>query len=105
MITSIFEILMLLCFAASWPFNIYRSYVSRTARGKSILFEIVVEIGYICGVANKVVNDDINYVLLFYFLDIALVLVDMALFVRNRRIDKAHPYYEVDEKQRTLRQN
>lgn len=97
MIESIFEILMLLCFAVSWPFNIYRSYVSRTARGKSIAFETIVEIGYFCGVVNKFVNDEINYVLAFYFLDIVLVAIDMALYFRNRRIDAQHPYYELGE--------
>lgn len=89
MIYSVFEVLMLLCFAASWPFNIARSYTSRTAKGKSIVFEVVVEVGYLFGVANKVVNDQINYVLAFYILDIALVAVDMCLYVRNRRIDAA----------------
>ncbi len=97
MIDSIFEVMMLLCFAASWPFNIYRSYVSRTARGKSIVFEIIVEIGYFCGIINKFVNDDVNYVIAFYLLDVCLVAVDMVLFFRNRRIDAQHPYYQLGE--------
>ena len=42
---SIFEIIMLVCFGAAWPFSIYRSYKSRENSGKSIAFLIVVFIG------------------------------------------------------------
>lgn len=98
MISSIFEVLMLLCFAASWPFNIARSYLSRTARGKSIVFEVIVEIGYFFGIANKIVNDQINYVIAFYILDIVLVAIDMCLYVRNRRLDRQNPYAPVEDR-------
>ena len=87
MIGDLLEIGMLLCFAASWPFNIRKSYISRTAVGRSIAFELIIEMGYFCGVARKFVMNDINYVLAFYFLDICLVAVDMALFFRNRKLD------------------
>ena len=69
MIGNLLEIGMLLCFAASWPFNIRKSYISRTAVGRSIAFELIIEMGYFCGVARKFVMNDINYVLAFYFLD------------------------------------
>jgi len=85
--SSIFEVLMLLCFAASWPFNIRASYKARTAKNKSIMFEVIIEIGYICGMMNKVVNDNIDYVLAFYILDFMLVALDLSLYVRNRRLD------------------
>ena len=80
---------MLLCFAASWPFNIRKSYISRTAVGRSIAFELIIEMGYFCGVARKFVMNDINYVLAVYFLDICLVAIDMALYFRNRKLDRA----------------
>ncbi|MEE3478375.1 MAG: hypothetical protein VZQ26_05510 [Methanomethylophilus sp.] len=87
MIGDFLEIGMLLCFAASWPFNIRKSYLCRTAVGKSIAFELIIEMGYFCGVARKFVIDEINYVLAFYILDIFLVAIDMALYFRNRRLD------------------
>ena len=40
--SSIFEAVMLLCFAAAWPAAIHKSWVSRTARGKSLAFLIIV---------------------------------------------------------------
>ena len=36
------EVMMLICFGLSWPFNIVKSWKSRTARGKSLLFECCV---------------------------------------------------------------
>jgi hypothetical protein len=85
--SSIFEVLMLLCFAVSWPFNIRASYKARTARFKSVMFEVIVEIGYVFGMLNKVVNDSVNYVFAFYILDFVLVAIDLCLYVRNRHID------------------
>ena len=86
--SGIFEALMLLCFAASWPFNIRASYRARTAKFKSVTFEIIIEIGYFFGMANKVVNDNIDYVFAFYILDVTLVAIDLALYLRNRRLDR-----------------
>ena len=85
--SSIFEVLMLLCFAVSWPFNIRASYRARTARFKSVMFEVIIEIGYVFGMLNKVVNDSVNYVFAFYILDFTLVAIDLCLYVRNRRLD------------------
>ncbi|MBQ7621922.1 MAG: hypothetical protein IJV47_06915 [Candidatus Methanomethylophilaceae archaeon] len=78
---------MLVCFAASWPFNLRRAYLARTNVGTSITFMSIVLIGYLFGVANKLVNDDINYVLAFYILDIALVSAGVLIYIRNRKFD------------------
>ncbi len=88
MLGEILESMMLLCFAASWPFNIYRSWKCRTAVGKSIMFEVIVVIGYFCGVGSHIVNDQINVVIAFYIVDIVLVSIDMYLYFRNRKLDK-----------------
>ena len=45
------EIAMLVLFGLSWPFNIAKSYKSRTTKGKSLIFEICVIIGYLFGYA------------------------------------------------------
>ena len=79
---------MLLCFAVSWPFNIRASLRSRTARYKSAMFEVIIEIGYVCGMLNKIVNDAVDVVFLFYILDFLLVFIDLMLYLRNRRLDK-----------------
>lgn len=85
------EIAMLICFGLSWPFNIYKSAVSRTARGKSVQFEIIVIIGYLFGLAGKFLTYHrtgvLAYSVWFYFLDIAMVITDICLFIRNTRLD------------------
>lgn len=42
---QLLEIAMLICFGLSWPFNITKSIRSRTAKGKSVYFEMMIIIG------------------------------------------------------------
>lgn len=85
---QICEVLMLILFGLSWPFNIAKSWRSHTARGKSVLFEIVIILGYLCGIAGKFLGDNVTYVVAFYVVDIAMVSTDLALTLRNLRLDK-----------------
>ena len=85
---QVFETIMLVCFGVSWPFNIVKSLRSRTAKGKSMLFEICVVVGYICGLAGKFVSGNVTYVVAVYLLDLAMVGIDLALTIRNRRLDR-----------------
>ena len=78
----------LLCFAAAWPVNIAKSLRSRTARGKSVAFEIIVVVGYLFGIAAKLVDDHLSYVIVFYVINTLLVSVDIALYFRNARLDR-----------------
>lgn len=91
-VTQICEIAMLLAFGFSWPFNIIKSARSRTAKGKSTMFEIIVEIGYVFGVIGKFYTYSqtgvLAYSVWFYFLDITMVLIDLILVTRNRKLDR-----------------
>ena len=89
------EILMILCFGASWPLNLAKSIKSRTAKGKSVLFLILVLLGYIAGITGKFLNEsymanfkDKWYVLVFYFINFFMVLADFILYFRNKKLDK-----------------
>ena len=84
---QVFEMLMLILFGLSWPFNIAKSLRARTARGKSVIFEICVIIGYLCGLAGKFISGNITYVVAFYILDILMVTTDLCLTLRNRKRD------------------
>jgi len=88
MIDNFFEMLMLLCFAAAWPLAIHKSWVSKSTKGKSLVFLLVLIVGYIFGIINKIVMDQVNYVVFFYVLDLALVSIDTALYFRNRMIER-----------------
>ena len=91
-IVQLCEIGMLIAFGASWPFNIAKSWRSRTARGKSVLFEIIVVGGYLIGLAGKFITWHRTgvwaYSIWFYFADIAMVSIDIVLYFRNRRLDR-----------------
>ena len=84
----ILEAGMLICFGLSWPFNISKSLRSRTAKGKSVVFEILVIVGYLCGLTGKLLTGDVSYVVFFYIADILMVATDFVLTLRNRRLDR-----------------
>ena len=79
---------MLVCFGISWPFNIAKSLRSRTAKGKSVAFELLIIAGYLCGLVGKFILDNLSYVVFFYIADILMVAADLALTLRNRRLDR-----------------
>ena len=83
-----FEVLMLLCFGLSWPFNITKSWKSRTAKGKSLMFELIIVVGYLCGIAGKFVSGNVTYVVAVYVLDVTMVTIDIILTLRNMALDK-----------------
>ncbi len=85
--SSIFEMIMLLCFGAAWPAAIHKSWVSRTARGKSLLFLVIVFCGYCSGIAFKITGN-LDKVVFLYAFNASLVCVDLVLYVRNARLDR-----------------
>ncbi|MFN4216179.1 MAG: hypothetical protein ACK4HQ_02065 [Brevinematales bacterium] len=84
---ALFEILMLLCFGAAWPFSIYRSYTSTSTAGKSVIFLWIIWIGYIFGILNKFVRG-IDMAVFFYILNLCMVSMDIGLYYRNRHKEK-----------------
>jgi len=84
---SVFEAVMLICFGAAWPMNIYKSWHARTAVGKSLMFQIAVTVGYISGIIHKVLYSN-DIVLYLYILNLVMISVDTALWFRNRKLDK-----------------
>ena len=80
---------MLVCFGISWPFNIAKSLRSRTAKGKSVAFELLIIAGYLCGLIGKFILGNLSYVVFFYIADILMVAADLVLTLRNRRLDRA----------------
>ncbi|HNZ04107.1 MAG TPA: hypothetical protein PLY68_11430 [Myxococcota bacterium] len=85
--TGIFEIIMLLCFSAAWPFSIARSFRSRSTKGKSFIFTAVIFAGYLAGIIHKT-NCNPDSVVSLYIFNATLVLVDMALYLRNYVVER-----------------
>ncbi|MCQ2566483.1 MAG: hypothetical protein MJ194_06560 [Clostridia bacterium] len=95
--SEILEVIMIVLFGASWPANVMRSYKSRTAKGKSLLFLVLIETGYVAGIISKLINPaymaDFGrkwYVLFFYCLNFIMVAADIILYFRNRKLDALH---------------
>lgn len=86
---------MIVCFGASWPMNVVKSYRSRTAKGKSLAFLLLIFFGYVAGIVSKLINENYMnqfgakwYVLFFYVLNLIMVGADLVLYFRNRKIDR-----------------
>lgn len=86
------EILMIVSFGFSWPFSLAKSIKSKSAKGKSLLFLLLIDFGYACGVAWKVIQwvetGHFVYPVVFYTINLLLVSADTAVYFRNRRFDK-----------------
>lgn len=67
--------------------NIYKSFKSRTAAGRSMLFQWAILVGYICGITHKLLYSR-DLVLYLYILNFAMVAVDTVLYFRNRQLDR-----------------
>ena len=81
----------MICFGVSWPVSVYKSWTARTARGKSLVFEIFIWLGYVSGIIGKLLSGNITYVLAIYILNIVMVSVDIGLYFRNSRLDRQQP--------------
>lgn len=79
---------MLVCFGFSWPLNVVKAYKAKTARGTSLAFIILIITGYIAGISAKIINNQFNYVLGVYFLNLAIVSANVFVYIRNKRLDK-----------------
>ena len=84
---EILEAAMVICFGISWPMSIIKSYRSRTNKGKSIIFMSFIMFGYVCGIFSKILSGIITYVFAFYVLNLIMVGVDCALYIRNAKLD------------------
>ena len=101
MIVDLLEALTIFCFGLSWPISIRKSWISRTAKGKSLFFEVFLLIGYACGIMKKIIEavgfsgvtpkTGFIFVLSFFFymLNFIEISIDVALYFRNKKLDEA----------------
>ena len=87
---SVFEIAMLLCFGAAWPFSLIKSWTTRSTRGKSLVFLVVVFAGYLAGITHKLLYSR-DAVIFFYGLNALMVGLDIGLYFVNLRRERRAP--------------
>ena len=85
---SIFETIMLICFGLSWPLNVIKAYKAKTTKGTSLPFICLIIVGYIAGITAKLVTHQINYVLIVYLINLAIVSMNVFIYFRNAGLDK-----------------
>ncbi len=82
---SLFEAGMLICFGISWPFAVRKTYKTKSVKGKSKLFLMLIILGYIFGMINKILNS-MDFVFWLYVVNLLLVSTDFifCIMYRNR---------------------
>ncbi|MBQ0058705.1 MAG: hypothetical protein KBS83_01915 [Lachnospiraceae bacterium] len=88
---NVLESLMLVCFGLSWPFNLHKLLVSKSTKGVSFFFYILIDIGYACGVLAKVVKytQGIStpfYLIAVYAVNMIMVTTCIVLYLRYRKL-------------------
>lgn len=84
---NILETVMLICFGLSWPINFVKGLKAKTAKSTSLPFYLLITVGYIAGIAAKFIGGNINYVLIAYFINIFFVILNIAVYFRNKKFD------------------
>ena len=94
---DLLEASMIFCFGLSWPISIRKSWVSRTAKGKSLFFEVFLCIGYIFGIVRKILlfaaaSEPLGWLFylgwFFYVLNFCEISIDIGLYFRNVKLDR-----------------
>lgn len=88
MIGEILEAAMIILFGISWPISVYKSLKAKTAKGKSILFLSFILVGYFVGILGKIITNNINWVFIFYCINITFVSIDFIIYFINLKRDK-----------------
>ena len=87
--SSMLEATMLICFGLSWPINTMKAYKARSAKNMSLPFILLIIFGYVAGISAKLLMHQTNYVLVVYFINLAVVTLNLMVYFRNKRLDEA----------------
>ena len=93
MIAKILEVTMLVLFGISWPFNLVKSIRSKTTKSKSLLFLILIDLGYVAGIMSKFFSETFVWstdwwVFMIYVINLSFVSADLIMYFINRRRER-----------------
>ncbi|MBQ7827207.1 MAG: hypothetical protein IJ386_02955 [Clostridia bacterium] len=86
--SELLEAAMLLCFGMSWPISLVKNVRAGTAKSMSLQFILLIITGYVAGIAAKLISGRVNYVLVVYLFNLAVVTVNLGVYFVNRHKDK-----------------
>ena len=84
---EVLEAVMLICFGVSWPVSVYKSWTSRKTGGKSLLFLLLIDTGYLVGLVGKILYSP-GWIIAVYCLNLLFVTTDVVLYFRNRSLER-----------------
>ena len=91
-IAAILEAVMIISFGCSWPLNIIKSLQTRSTKGKSLPFLLLIDFGYVAGIVGKLLVCDQPgfkwWVFAFYVLNFVMVTTDLFLYFKHWRAEK-----------------
>lgn len=87
-ISEILEAIMLVCFGLSWPMSVIKNIKAKSAKNMSLQFILLICFGYVAGIAAKIINHNVSYVLAVYILNLVIVSANIVVYFVNKRYDK-----------------
>ncbi len=89
MVAKVLEAVMIVLFGISWPFNLLKSIKSKSTKGKSLLFLILIDLGYIAGITSKFVSTTFVWatdwwIFMVYVINFIFVSLDMIVYFINK---------------------
>ncbi|MBR0295588.1 MAG: hypothetical protein IJQ67_06815 [Bacilli bacterium] len=93
MTAKILEATMIILFGISWPFNLFKSIRTRSTKGKSLLFLILIDLGYIAGITSKFFSTTFVWesdwwIFAIYVINFLFVSADLIMYFINRAKEK-----------------
>ena len=86
--SQILETIMLICFGFSWPMSVVKNIPSKTAKSMSLPFILLIISGYIAGICAKIYTHQLNFVLVVYLINLAIVSVNIVIYLTNKKYDR-----------------
>jgi hypothetical protein len=78
---SIPEAVMFICFGVSWPVSVMKALRTKKVTGKSPLFMALIIIGYLSGIAHKIIFSR-DILIILYLFNLSMVVADLGLYLR-----------------------
>ena len=93
MVAKVLEAIMIILFGISWPFNLLKSIRSKTTKGKSLLFLVLIDLGYIAGLTSKFFSESFVWstdwwIFVVYAINFTLVSADLIVYSINKAREK-----------------
>ena len=90
MVAKVLEAAMIILFGISWPFNLIKSIRTGSTKGKSLLFLILIDVGYIAGITSKFFSISFVWetdwwIFMIYVINFTFVSADLIMYFVNKK--------------------